>query len=47
MNMLGAPKYTVNNNLDHMRREAKNLRKVLIALFEDARTRVAELETQV
>jgi hypothetical protein len=35
------------DNRDHMLREAKNLRKVLIALFEDARTRVAELETQV
>jgi hypothetical protein len=30
-----------------MLREAKKLRKELRALFEDARTRVAELETQV
>jgi predicted nucleic acid-binding Zn-ribbon protein len=35
------------DNLDHMLREAKKLRKELRALFEDARTRVAELETQV
>jgi hypothetical protein len=32
---------------DHMLREAKKLRKELISLLEDARTRVAELETQV
>jgi ElaB/YqjD/DUF883 family membrane-anchored ribosome-binding protein len=35
------------DNRDHMLREAKNLRKELRALLEDARTRVAELETQV
>jgi predicted nucleic acid-binding Zn-ribbon protein len=35
------------DNRDHMLREAKKLRKELRALFEDARTRVAELETQV
>jgi hypothetical protein len=34
-------------NRDHMLREAKNLSKELRALLEDARTRVAELETQV
>jgi ElaB/YqjD/DUF883 family membrane-anchored ribosome-binding protein len=34
-------------NRDHMLREAKKLRKELRALLEDARTRVAELETQV
>jgi uncharacterized protein YhaN len=34
-------------NRDHMLREAKKLRKELRALHEDARTRVAELETQV
>jgi hypothetical protein len=32
---------------DHMLREAKKLRKEIRALLEDARTRVAELETQV
>jgi hypothetical protein len=35
------------DNHDHMLREAKNHRKELRALLEDARTRVAELETQV
>jgi ElaB/YqjD/DUF883 family membrane-anchored ribosome-binding protein len=35
------------DNCDHMLREAKKLRKKLRALLEDARTRVAELETQV
>jgi hypothetical protein len=35
------------DNRDHMLREAKRLRKELRALLEDARTRVAELETQV
>jgi hypothetical protein len=35
------------NNHDHMLREAKKLRKELRSLLEDARTRVAELETQV
>jgi hypothetical protein len=35
------------NNRDHMLREAKKLRKELRSLLEDARTRVAELETQV
>jgi ElaB/YqjD/DUF883 family membrane-anchored ribosome-binding protein len=35
------------DNSDHMLREAKKLRKELRALLEDARTRVAELETQV
>jgi DNA repair exonuclease SbcCD ATPase subunit len=35
------------DNHDHMLREAKKLRKELRALLEDARTRVAELETQV
>jgi ElaB/YqjD/DUF883 family membrane-anchored ribosome-binding protein len=35
------------DNRDHMLREAKKLRKELRALLEDARTRVAELETQV
>jgi predicted nucleic acid-binding Zn-ribbon protein len=34
-------------NRDHMLREAKKLRKELRSLLEDARTRVAELETQV
>jgi hypothetical protein len=33
------------DNRDHMLREAKKLRKELRALLEDARTRVAELET--
>jgi predicted nucleic acid-binding Zn-ribbon protein len=35
------------DNRDHMLREAKKLRKELRALLEDAKTRVAELETQV
>jgi hypothetical protein len=35
------------DNRDHMLREAKKFRKELRALLEDARTRVAELETQV
>jgi hypothetical protein len=35
------------DNRDHMLREAKKLRKELRVLLEDARTRVAELETQV
>jgi hypothetical protein len=35
------------DNRDHMLREAKKLKKELRALLEDARTRVAELETQV
>jgi hypothetical protein len=35
------------DNRDHMLREAKKLRMELRALREDARTRVAELETQV
>jgi hypothetical protein len=35
------------DNRDHMLREDKKLRKELRALLEDARTRVAELETQV
>jgi chromosome segregation ATPase len=35
------------DNRDHMRRKAKKLRKELRALLEDARTRVAVLETQV
>jgi hypothetical protein len=35
------------DNHDHMLRESKKLRKELRALLEDARTRVAELETQV
>jgi hypothetical protein len=35
------------DNRDHMLREAKKLRKGLSALLEDARTRVAELDTQV
>jgi hypothetical protein len=35
------------DNRDHMLREAKKLRKDLRALLEDARSRVAELETQV
>jgi predicted nucleic acid-binding Zn-ribbon protein len=35
------------DNLDHMLREVKKLRKERKALLEDARTRVAELETQV
>jgi predicted nucleic acid-binding Zn-ribbon protein len=35
------------DNRDHMLREAKKLRKELRALLEDARTRVAKLETQV
>jgi phage shock protein A len=33
-------------NHDHMLREAKKLRKELRASLEDARNRVAELETQ-
>jgi hypothetical protein len=33
------------DNRDHMLREAKKLRKERRALLEDARTRVAELET--
>jgi hypothetical protein len=35
------------DNRDHMLREAKKLRKELRVLLEDARTRVAELETHV
>jgi hypothetical protein len=35
------------DNRDHMLGEAKKLRKELRSLLEDARTRVAELETQV
>jgi hypothetical protein len=35
------------DNRDHMLRKAKKLRKELRSLLEDARTRVAELETQV
>jgi hypothetical protein len=35
------------DNRDHMLREDKKLRKELRALLEDARTRVADLETQV
>jgi uncharacterized protein YhaN len=35
------------DNRDHMLRESKKLRKELRALLEDARTRVAEPETQV
>jgi ElaB/YqjD/DUF883 family membrane-anchored ribosome-binding protein len=35
------------DNRDHMLREAKKLRKELRSLLEDARTIVAELETQV
>jgi predicted nucleic acid-binding Zn-ribbon protein len=35
------------DNRDHMLREAKKLRKELRSLLEDARTRVAKLETQV
>jgi chromosome segregation ATPase len=35
------------DNRDHMLREANKLRKELKSLLEDARTRVAELETQV
>jgi predicted nucleic acid-binding Zn-ribbon protein len=35
------------DNRDHMLREAKKLRRELRSLLEDARTRVAELETQV
>jgi hypothetical protein len=35
------------DNRDHMLREAKKFRKELRALLEDARTRVAELETQL
>jgi hypothetical protein len=35
------------DNRDHMLREAKKLRKELRSLLDDARTRVAELETQV
>jgi DNA repair exonuclease SbcCD ATPase subunit len=35
------------DNHDHMLREAKKLRKELRSLLEDARTRVAELETYV
>jgi ElaB/YqjD/DUF883 family membrane-anchored ribosome-binding protein len=33
------------DNCDHMLREAKKLRKELRSLLEDARARVAELET--
>jgi hypothetical protein len=33
------------DNRDHMLREAKKMRKELRASLEDARTRVAELET--
>jgi hypothetical protein len=33
------------DNRDHMLRESKKLRKELRSLLEDARTRVAELET--
>jgi hypothetical protein len=33
------------DNRDHKLREAKKLRKDLRSLLEDARTRVAELET--
>jgi hypothetical protein len=33
------------DNRDHVLREAKKLRKELRALLEDARTRLAELET--
>jgi DNA repair exonuclease SbcCD ATPase subunit len=35
------------DNRDHMLREAKKLREELRSLLEDARTRVAELETQL
>jgi DNA repair exonuclease SbcCD ATPase subunit len=35
------------HNHNHMLREAKKIKKELRALLEDARTRVAELETQV
>jgi ElaB/YqjD/DUF883 family membrane-anchored ribosome-binding protein len=35
------------DNRDHMLREANKLRKEIRSLLEDARTRVAELETQV
>jgi hypothetical protein len=35
------------DNRDHMLREAKKLRKELRSLLEDARTKVAELETHV
>jgi hypothetical protein len=35
------------DNHNHMLREAKKVRKEFTALLEDARTRVAELETQV
>jgi predicted nucleic acid-binding Zn-ribbon protein len=35
------------DNRDHILREAKKLRKELRSLLEDARTRVAELETHV
>jgi hypothetical protein len=35
------------DNRDHMLREAKKIRKELRSLLDDARTRVAELETQV
>jgi predicted nucleic acid-binding Zn-ribbon protein len=35
------------DNHDHMLGEAKKLRKELRSLLEDARTRVAKLETQV
>jgi chromosome segregation ATPase len=35
------------DNRDHMIREAKKLMKELRSFLEDARTRVAELETQV
>jgi hypothetical protein len=34
------------DNRDHMLREAKKMRKELRASLEDARTRVAKLETQ-
>jgi hypothetical protein len=35
------------DNRDHMLREAKKLKKELRSLLEDARTRVAEIETKV
>jgi predicted nucleic acid-binding Zn-ribbon protein len=38
---------TLLDNRDDMLREAKKMRKELRASLEDARTRVAELETQV
>jgi F0F1-type ATP synthase membrane subunit b/b' len=38
---------TLLDNRDDMLVEAKKMRKELSASFEDARTRVAELETQV